>query len=109
MNINKRIELNRLASIGNFERIFNVLENNAWNIALPKTQKEREFKFVGFTKNNDIAKESVMEIINSMFDLHQAIDAMPKEVQNAIWKKCWEVQTEREMLDEEDDEDWDEK
>lgn len=101
--MNKRIELNRAASINNFERIFDVLEDRAWGIVVQDTKKEMKESFEGFERTNDIAKENVLEIINHLFDLEQAIDAMPKEVQDAVWKKRWEVQTEREAIEEDND------
>lgn len=100
---NFMIEINRADSIGKFEALFGTIEQEAWNVAIRSTKKERMEKYQGFERTNDIAKENVVEVVNELFDLKQALARMPKDVADAVWKKCWEVQTEREMLEEDDD------
>lgn len=102
-NIGKRIELNRAGSLNNYKRIFDMLNNKAWNIAIDGTKKERINDHADFEQICDAAKESVDEVIHRLFDLEQAIAAMPKDVQDAVWNRAWEIKTEREAIEEGED------
>ena len=103
MKINNSIEINRAGSLLNFERIFNTLNDKAWNIAIKDSKKEREGSHAAFENACDIALENVSEIINRLFDLEQAVASMPKDVQDAVWTKYHEVYTEREAIDEDEE------
>ena len=105
MNINKQIELNRASSINNFKRIFEILEDKAWNIAIGSTKKERTGDYAEFERLNDILLEEIIRINNDFYDLEQAMDAMPKDIRDEMWKKWCEIAAEREAIDEDEEED----
>lgn len=102
-NPDNRIEINRCGSLINFDRIFEVLNNKAWNIAIEGTKKKRVNDHAEFERMCDMAKESVDEIIHRLFDLEQAVAAMPEEVRDSVWNRCWELKTERESIEEDED------
>lgn len=98
MNINKRIELNRAASINNFEQLFGILENAAWGIVLERTKMDRIQKSEEYDEKNELVKEEVIRLLNDLFDLQQAMDSMPKDVKDEVWKRWCEVAAEREAI-----------
>lgn len=96
VNFNRKIELNRAASLGNFERLFDLLENESWGIAIARSNKERMDRYNCFDIRNNIIEDEVSEVVNDLFDLHQAIATMPEDIRDVIWNKKCEFKTERE-------------
>ena len=102
-SIDSIIEINRNGSLFNFEKLFDILGDDAWGIAIAGTKKERMEYYDGrYEKANDEVREEVLRMVEDLFDLQKVVASMPEDIAEEILDKWSSMVYERKYGKKED-------